>query len=541
MSKKRPSSPAPRSNEGVSAWTILVVEDDEALNRLIQQRLNRAGYRTEGIFSGREAVELAKNMASPLLLIDYRLPDMLGKELVEEISEHEHPVPFVVMTGQGDEKIAVEMMKLGARDYLVKEANFLDLLPGVIDRLISELNTEKKLETAEKMLKASEENYRTLFDNAGDAIFIHALGSTIIEVNKMAVDSLGYSREAMLRMGLQDITHDSAKAHLTECLSELSKHDRVFFEIDQVKKDGTRIPTEITSVLFDYNGRPAVLSIARDVSRRKQLEKQLQQSQDRTIAVLSKARADIEEHSEHLEQMVDDRTRELRDTQEKLIKRERLAVLGQLAGGVAHELRNPLGVISNAVYYLRSVHAEADKTTRKHLQMISSEVKSAEKIISDLLDLSRTKSAKRDGVVVSALISRVLKSYEAPEGVHVQVEAASDLPPVYVDAQQVGQVLLNLIANGCQAMEREGGVLSVRGRAVDGGVELSVSDSGCGISEEDMGRLFEPLFTTKARGIGLGLAVSKNLVEVNGGRIEVESEKGAGSSFRVFLPECGED
>ena len=244
----------------------------------------------------------------------------------------------------------------------------------------------------------------------------------------------------------------------------------------------------------------------------------------------------LQAYSERLEEMVQERTAELRKAQGELLKRERLAVLGQLAGGVGHELRNPLGVINNVAYYLNSVYGQGDEKMREHLQIISSEVRNAEKIVSDLLDLSRSKPPERQWVVLSEVVLRVLESYEVPQGVEVDVDVPEGLAEVYVDAHHVQQVLLNLVANGCQAMEEGGGVLGVSGEEVEGGVELRVTDSGCGIKSEDIARVFEPLFTTKARGIGLGLAVSKNLVEVNGGRIEVESEEGKGSTFRVFLP-----
>jgi len=243
----------------------------------------------------------------------------------------------------------------------------------------------------------------------------------------------------------------------------------------------------------------------------------------------------LKEYSDRLEEMVEERTEELREAQDELVRKERLAVLGQLAGGVGHELRNPLGVISNAVYYLQTTLPDADETTKEYLAMISSEVRNSDKIVSDLLDLSRTKLAEREEVEVSDLVAQVLERQPPPEKVKVATEIAPDLPPLLVDPRQIGQVLVNLITNAYDAMP-EGGRLSLSAEAKKENVYLSIRDTGCGISRENMERLFEPLFTTKARGIGLGLAVSKNLVEVNGGSIEVESEEGKGSTFTVVLP-----
>jgi signal transduction histidine kinase len=229
------------------------------------------------------------------------------------------------------------------------------------------------------------------------------------------------------------------------------------------------------------------------------------------------------------------RTKELHQAQERLIRQEKLAVLGKLAGGVGHELRNPLGVIANAVYFLRLILPEADDTVQEYLGIIETRLFEAEKIISDLLSLSRTRPAERQAVLISTVLADSLKNNPAPEMVQVVIDVAADLPLVFIDPQQIGQVLTNLITNAYQAMP-EGGTLSVRARLVAEQLQLSLSDTGLGMPAEVQEKIFEPLFTTKANGIGLGLVVSKNLVEVNGGLIEVKSTAGQGTTFMVNLP-----
>jgi signal transduction histidine kinase len=248
-----------------------------------------------------------------------------------------------------------------------------------------------------------------------------------------------------------------------------------------------------------------------------------------------RAEEKLKDYTEGLEVIVEERTQELRDAQESLVRQERLAVLGQLAGGVGHELRNPLGVISNAVYYLQTVNPDADESTQEYLNMISSEVQNAGKIISDLLDFSRTKMPERQEIGVSELVAQVLEKKPPPENVQVKKEFPEDLPEVYVDPAQINQVLSNLVENAYQAM-LEGGKLVIKGENKNNQVLISINDNGIGISPENMKKLFEPLFTTKAKGIGLGLAVSRTLLETNGGTIEVESEEGRGSTFTVILP-----
>ena len=230
-----------------------------------------------------------------------------------------------------------------------------------------------------------------------------------------------------------------------------------------------------------------------------------------------------------------ERTRELQDAQEKLVRQEKLAVLGQLAGGVGHELRNPLAVINNAVYYLKLVQPDADEKVRKYHGVIEHEVRNAEKIITDLLDFARVRSADREPLDVPSLVQRVLERFPPPESLKTILEIPADLPQLYVDVRQMEQVLGNLVVNACQAMA-EGGTLTISARLEKDLVAIAVKDTGTGITPGNMKKLFEPLFTTKPKGIGLGLAVSRKLVEANSGRIEAQSEAGQGSTFTLYLP-----
>jgi PAS domain S-box-containing protein len=251
-----------------------------------------------------------------------------------------------------------------------------------------------------------------------------------------------------------------------------------------------------------------------------------------------KAQDALMEHSRGLEDVVRERSKELHDAQEELQRAERLSMLGQLAGGVGHELRNPLAVISNAVYYLQTTLPDADETTKEYLHLIVSEVRNSEKIVSDLLDFSRTTPAQREEVQVRQLVDELLERLPPPKNVTVIMRLAPDLPYAFVDPRQIAQVLSNIVTNACQAMA-EGGELVIAGEKSAGGISLSVTDSGCGIPAADMERLFEPLFTTKPRGVGLGLPISKMLIEANHGGMEVESEVGKGTTFKLTLPTRG--
>jgi len=247
----------------------------------------------------------------------------------------------------------------------------------------------------------------------------------------------------------------------------------------------------------------------------------------------------LQRYSTRLEQEVEQRTQQLVTAQEKLVRQERLAVLGQLSGSIGHELRNPLGVISNAVYFLRMIQPDASAKVIEYLEIINSETRRAEKIINDLLDFSRIKSIDREPVAVADTVEQMLQRYPPPDNITVRIRREAGLPMILVDPNHLIQVLGNLALNAYQAMP-EGGELMIEAKQHTEGIKryiaIALKDSGGGIPPENLAKLFEPLFTTKAKGIGLGLPVCQKLLEANDGRIEVQSEPGKGSTFTIHLP-----
>jgi signal transduction histidine kinase len=230
------------------------------------------------------------------------------------------------------------------------------------------------------------------------------------------------------------------------------------------------------------------------------------------------------------------RTTELRNAQDRLARQERLATLGKLSGGIGHELRNPLAAMKNAVYYLKMVTDSSDSELQETLDILDKEVTTSDLIITSLLDYAKPKPPTRMKIELQDLVDSAFSRVDIPESIELEVNYDDQIPPLLVDPTQMERVVINLGRNAIQAMP-EGGKLVINGRVNEPGwVSLSLTDTGCGMSEETMTQLFEPLFTTKAKGIGLGLVIVKTLVEGNGGTIEVDSEEGKGSTFTVKLP-----
>lgn len=255
----------------------------------------------------------------------------------------------------------------------------------------------------------------------------------------------------------------------------------------------------------------------------------------RDITDLKKAEAELTKYSRELENLVAEKTRELLEARERLARQEKLALMGQLASGVGHELRNPLAVINNALYMLRLAKTRQEPDFENYLNIIDQEVAASNKIITDLLTFARIKPANMEPVQITELIQGILQKFVPPENVVIDNRLAKDIPEILADGKQVEQVITNLVTNAYQAMP-QGGNLTIDAMAAKDFLKIEFADTGVGISPENIEKIFEPLFTTKAKGIGLGLTISKMLAEVNGGKITVKSKVGLGSVFVLHLP-----
>jgi signal transduction histidine kinase len=225
--------------------------------------------------------------------------------------------------------------------------------------------------------------------------------------------------------------------------------------------------------------------------------------------------------------------RELDAAQERLVRQERLAAIGQLASAVGHELRNPLGVVSNVVYLLSTKLGRDDPWLDRQLRTAEREVGAATLIVSDLLQFAKPREPIFADVELPALAEEVLSVAPPPEGVTVARSWSDNLPLLRGDRDQLRQVLLNLVTNAYDAMP-DGGLLALAGTSDGDAVRLSVGDTGTGMDDDVRARIFEPFFTTKAKGIGLGLAVTHRIIEAHGGSIAVTSSP-SGSQFEVRL------
>ena len=273
----------------------------------------------------------------------------------------------------------------------------------------------------------------------------------------------------------------------------------------------------IVTPVKDKDGKiVAALELAVNITERKRLQNKLA------------------EYSQRLEDLVQERTEQLKKMQAELVKSERLAAIGELAGMIGHDLRNPLTGIKNSAYFLKKKgHEISQVQANEMLEVIDRCVNYSNKIVNDLLDYSREMRLELQECSLRQMMLESLAMVEVPEKVKI-VNNVLHKQTLKADPDKIKRVFVNLIRNAIDSMPK-GGKLTIDGK-VRGNFEISFKDTGTGISDEVLPKLFSPLFTTKAKGMGFGLAICKRIVEAHGGTITVKTAKDQGTTFTVILP-----
>lgn len=505
------------ANDTENIYSILVVEDDKGLQHLIQKKLERDGFSVAAALSGKDAIAWVEKKSDTLLLLDYRLGDMTGKDVIDTLMKKEITVPFIIMTGHGDERIAVEMMKLGAKDYLVKDETLLEILPQVLRNILNQLSMEQKLALAKAALLESEKRFRLIFNSGTDAILLNeTIDGKIglfIEVNEIACKRLGYTRDELLQLSLADIEDPEWRKDHPVQKEELFEKTRLLYEMIHVSKVGKKIPVEVNSHLIDFAGKPAVLSISRDITERKHLEEQLRQAQ-------------------------------------------KMEAIGKLAGGVAHDFNNLLTTI-NGYAELLLLKLAVDSPFREGVKKIKKAGEKAASLTQQLLTFSRKQVLQPRLLDLTHLTRGMEKMLKRVIGddIVLRLELEPELMQIKADHDQLEQIIINLAVNAGDAMEN-GGRLTIKteNSLIDEYyssllhdsrpgkfVCLSISDSGEGIDDKTIQYIFEPFYSTKKIGTGLGLSVVYGIVKQHNGWINVFSKPGKGTVFRIYFPALSAD
>ncbi len=372
---------------------------------------------------------------------------------------------------------------------------------------------------AEEALRESERRFRTFVDHAADAFFMLDFEQgVILDVNRCACESLGYTREELIGMAPLAFHLDSDRAQTESAAERAAAGETVVDTHRHRRKDGSVFPVEVQTSLFWHGGRRFLLKVARDIS-------------DRVRA---------EEERDRLHQLEAD-----------LAHINRVSLMGELTASIAHEVNQPLaGVVSNAGASLRWLAGDPPnlERAREAILRIGRDGKRAGEIIARIRALTRRDATPQEKLDLNQTVQEVLAlvgDEVKRNRVRIQTQFADDLSPVAGDRVQVQQVVLNLVLNGIEAMS------SVGGRARDlvittqnlepHQVQVTVEDSGTGLDPNVMDKIFDPFYTTKPDGMGMGLSISRSILQAHGGRLWVEAKDGPGTMFHFTLPKYHED
>jgi len=553
----------------VAGELVLVVDDrDDSLQFLTDYILQPNGYRYITAKNGAKGLELALSENPALIIMDLKMPKMTGLEVLAALEERDANIPVILMTFHGSEETAVQAFRLGARDYIIKPYDTSEMLQA-IDRALTEVRLRKErdqlhqgimkinrqLEHRVKELQViynvgksvtamlDVEKLLTRIVQAGLYITGAEEGSLLLidrktgNLEMRAARNLGEKLAKGFRVKVDD-TIAGQVVRTGEPYLESGDAQALKVKTGYLVKSLVYVPLKMGSNVL------GVLLIDNKVSSRAFTENDvylLQALADYAAIAINNARLyeTVKSFNQELEQRVQERTRELREAQNQLIQSEKLASIGQLAAGVAHEINNPIGVMLGFTQVLLK-RTSQDSPMFKPLSTIEREGLRCKKIVQGLLDFSHQSSPRPGRADINEIIEAAFDLVEHRAGnanVKTFKTFAPNLPQIVVDVNQLQQVFLNVLINAYQAMP-DGGELRIVTKRVGDQIHAIFEDTGIGIPSENLHRVFDPFFTTKevGQGTGLGLSVSYGIVEQHGGTIEVKSDGQRGAVFTVKLP-----
>lgn len=387
----------------------------------------------------------------------------------------------------------------------------------------------------ERKLRQRTEEMETILNGIQDFILVINPDMTIAEANAAFLLKMGYNRAQVIGRKCHEVYRKldhPCERSVDDCpLQKVIRNKRQERQIQKRVLPGGNLRYYEVSIypVWEKDGRISrFIHISRDISEQRQQE---------------------EEITRRLEQMVEDRTRRLKETHAKLLHHDKMSSLGKLSASVVHEINNPIAGILNLAILMKRIIAEAALTPKDidqfgfYLNLMETETRRISRIVSNLLAFSRQSRLEMKRLDLNRLIEQTLilnANLLRIANVQATTRLAPDLPEIVGSEDQLQQVFMNLVSNAAQAMEpKDGGRLDIESgvHPQDGQILIRIKDTGIGIPPENISKLFEPFFTTKKRkGVGLGLSVAYGIVQDHGGSIQVQSAVGAGSTFTIKLP-----
>ena len=500
---------------------VLVLEDNPIDAELAIAQLTSEGYacKWDHVETRNNFLAHIENNSYDLILADFQLPSFDGLTALKLLRDRDDDLPFILISGRMGEETVIKCLKSGATDYVLKD--HITRLGPVVKRALKEAQEKRMLTSAQIARAESERRYRILFEKANDAIFIIASegaeSGCIIDVNLAAAAMHGNTRSELLQMNIRELNASSDAAQFSDQLDRMVAGEWIIEETEHRKKDGTVFPVEISAGIIEIQDKRVILSLYRDISQRRREE------------------AELREYEKYFAQV------------------QKMEALGTLAGGIAHDFNN---ILSPLIGYteLCMMDLPAESGVKKNMEKVLQAAERARELVEQILVISRQREPKKQPVRIYLIIKEVIKflSSSLPSTISIKKHLKDKDCIVIADPVQIHQMVMNLCVNSFQAMQDLGGVLTIELDSVEVSsktvhlikknmaaakyVQLNISDCGPGISQMNIDKIFDPYFSTKKEGTGLGLATVHSIVKKLGGEIIVDSMLGKGAKFSVYLP-----
>lgn len=502
-----------KMKSGPESLAVLLLEDNPVDAELVIRKLKSTDLHAvvDAAKSVSEFQERLQQKTYDIILGDYRIPAWTGLDALKWLRSSGNNTPFILVTGTLGDELAIECLKSGVNDYVLKDS--LERLPVAIRRTLAEQALREERDHAEDELRKSEEQYRLLFQANPHPMWVFEVATLrFLAVNEAALHHYGYSLSEFLDITIMEIRPAQDIPRFMEILQSRQQSGVGFYSEPwkHRKKDGTIIDVEISAHPITFQAREAKLVMVNDVTERKKLEEQFLQAQ-------------------------------------------KMEAIGRLAGGMAHDFNNLLMIIGSYAHLTRTALSDEEKSGH-YLNQISSAVKKATLLTQQLLSFSRKHIQDMRTINLNGLVADFCKMLPSllGEDVQLKVITSSEECMIYCDRGLIEQVIMNLMVNARDALP-DGGSITVATQRVHldasnlhetAGMKpgeyvlLKVTDTGTGMDEVTQAKMFEPFFTTKevGKGTGLGLSTVVAIIKQCQGYIFPYSELGKGTTFKIYFP-----
>ena len=469
---------------------LLLIDDDEddfVLTRELLMEIPNRKYSMDWVSSYEEAIIVMAKKQHDVYLVDYSLGKNTGIDFLNEAIRLGCKDPIIILTGKGDQKIDIETMKSGAADYLVKDK---------IDAFVLERAIRYALDRSSAIdaIKESETKYRNIFEKSRDVIYIVDKNGQFLDINETATTIFHYSRAELLKLNVKQLFADALGVQAFERLME---------EKDELKDFEATLLTKSRKKIY------CLLSTSMQLSKDGDLE--------------------------YCQGIIHDITQR-KISEQRLMNYEKLAISGRIARAIAHEVRNPLTNVNLSLEQLKNEINPGDNSLDLFFNIISRNCERINQLITELLDSSKPAALQLQKISINKLLEGSLElavDRIKLKGIHIDKQYSSEICDILLDAEKVKIALLNIIINAIEAMQDKKGILKLKTEIRENRCIISIIDNGSGISDENKNKLFDPFFSAKPKGIGLGLTSAQNIILSHNGSIDVESEIGKGTTFAV--------